>query len=315
MTTVDATPARQALIGILSMTGAIAVFSVMDVIIKDISDTFGTVQIYFFRSALALIPAWFLLRAEGGLAALRTQRLAFHIFRSCISMSFLLCFFYALHLLPLADLYAITFAAPLFITALSVPMLRERVGPHRWAAIGVGFVGVLVILRPGGEVFSLGGLIGLLSSLLFSFSMIFTRQLSRTESNGAIVTYFALTSTVLSGLALPFVWVQPEIGDWSHLTAAVLFGNDWSLLIAIGLIGGVGQILITHAFRSAPVAIVSPFQYTSILGGLVFGYAFFGDLPDAIMLIGAAIVVASGLYILYRETRRGQDPTPQVMKS
>ncbi len=314
MTAAEATSARHALVGILSMTGAIAVFSVMDVMIKDLSDTYGTVQIYFFRSLLALIPAWFLLRSEGGMAALRTRRLGFHIFRSCVSMSFLLCFFYALHLLPLADLYAITFAAPLFITALGVPMLGERVGPHRWAAIGVGFIGVLVILRPGGEVFSIGGLIGLISSLLFSFSMIFTRQLSRTESNGAIVTYFALTSTVLSGLALPFVWVQPVFGDWAEITAIGLLSNDWTLLVAVGLIGGIGQILITHAFRSAPAAIVSPFQYTSILWGLIFGYAFFGDLPDAIMLVGAAIVTGSGLYILYRETRRGQDPTPPAMK-
>ncbi len=302
MTTADSTPARQALIGIVSMTGAIAIFSVMDVMIKSLSDDYGTVQIYFFRSAAALIPAWFVLRSEGGLAAMRTQRLGFHIFRSCVSMSFLMSFFYALHLLPLADLYAITFAAPLFITALGVPMLGEQVGPRRWAAIGVGFVGVLVILRPGGEVFSLGGLIGLVSSVLFSFSMIFTRQLSRTESNGAIVTYFALTSTVLSGIALPVTWVQPT-------------GGDWGLLIAVGLVGGVGQILITHAFRCAPAAIVSPFQYTSILWGLVFGFAFFGDLPDAIMLVGAAIVVASGLYILYRETRRGHDPAPPAMKT
>ncbi len=301
MTDTDATSARQALVGIVSMSAAIALFSVMDVMIKDLSDTYSTVQIYFFRSFLALIPAWFVLRGEGGLVALKTQRLAFHIFRSCVSMSFLMAFFYALHLLPLADLYAITFAAPLFITALGVPMLGERVGARRWAAIGVGFLGVLVILRPGGEVFSLGGLIGLGSSLLFSFSMIFTRQLSRTESNGAIVTYFALTSTVLSGLALPFYWVQPS-------------GGDLALLIAIGLIGGVGQIFITHAFRSAPAAIVSPFQYTSILWGLLFGYAFFGDLPDAVMLVGAAIVVASGLYILYRETRQGQEPPP-VMKA
>ena len=301
MTAADATPARQALIGIISMTGAIALFSVMDVMIKELSDTYSTVQIYFFRSLLALIPAWVVLRGEGGLTALRTRRLGFHIFRSCVSMSFLMAFFYALHLLPLADLYAITFAAPLFITALGVPMLGERVGARRWAAIGVGFLGVLVILRPGGEVFSIGGLIGLGSSLLFSFSMIFTRQLSRTESNGAIVTYFALTSTVLSGLALPFYWHSPT-------------GGDWALLIAVGLVGGVGQIFITHAFRAAPAAIVSPFQYTSILWGLIFGYAFFGDLPDAIMLAGAAIVVASGLYILYRETRQGQEPPP-VMKS
>ncbi len=297
MTTANATPARQALIGIVFMTGAIALFSVMDVMVKLLSDDYGTMQIYFFRSLLALIPAWLLLHSEGGLAALKTKRLVFHVFRSCVSMSFLLCFFLALSLMPLADLYAITFAAPLFITALSVPMLGEQVGARRWAAIGVGFIGVLVILRPGGEMLSVGGLIGLASSLLFSFSMIFTRMLSRTESNGAIVVYFALTSTVLSGIALPFAWVWPT-------------PDAWALLIAVGLVGGVGQILITHAFRCAPVAIVSPFQYTSILWGLTLGYGFFGDVPDAIMLGGAAIVVASGLYILYRETRRGHDPSP-----
>ena len=291
----DGAAPRQVVVGIGAMVAAIALFSVMDVIIKGLRADYGTVQIFFFRSLFALIPAYVVIRGEGGLATMTTRRLPLQVFRSVLIIAFLICLFYALKLLPLADAYAITFAAPLFITALGVPMLGEAVGRRRWAAIVVGLIGVLAILRPGGGLLSAGGLIVFAGTLCYSLGMIYTRQLSRTERNGVIVMYFTLTSTILSAVALPFGWVWPTAGDWL-------------LLATLGLIGGVGQVFITQAFRSAPAAIASPFQYTSILWGVAFGYLFFDDAPDAIMLAGAAIVVASGLYILYRETR-GERPT------
>lgn len=277
--------------GILSAIGAMTLFSVMDAMIKGLSDDYGTVQIFFFRSAFAILPIWLLVLRSGGVAALRTTRPLSHLGRSLLIITFLLCFFYGLTLMPLADAYAISFAAPLFITALSAPILGEHVGPRRWAAVLVGFVGVLVVLRPGGGVLSSGGLIVLAGAAVYSLAMIYVRQLSRTETQASIVFYFTITSTVLAGAAMPFVWVPPTLADWP-------------VLIAVGIVGGIGQILTTRSFSLAPAAVVGPFQYTQLIWGVVFGYAFFGDLPDAMMLLGGAIVVGSGLYILHRETLR-----------
>ncbi|MEQ8966482.1 MAG: DMT family transporter [Azospirillaceae bacterium] len=276
--------------GIAAILVAIAIFSTMDTAIKFLGDTFTPVQIFFFRSVFALLPLSLVIRAEGGVASLKTDRFWGHIGRSLLMVAFLLCFFTGLTLLPLTEAYAVLFAAPLAIAALSVPLLGERVGPRRWAAVILGFAGVLVVLRPGGDAFGPGGLVVLAAVVFYAFAMIMVRQLSRTESNGAIVFYFIVTSIVVSVVALPFVWVTPSL-------------TELGLLAGIGILGGIGQLFMTEAYRRAPVAVVSPFQYTQILWGLLYGYLVFADRPDPIVLLGAAVVVASGLYVLHRETR------------
>ena len=277
--------------GIALMVAAIAVFATMDAVIKGLRGDYGTIQILFFRMAVAAIPTLALVLAQGGLARLRTRRLGGHIGRTLLVLAALGCFFFAFGRLPLADVYAISYAAPLIATALSVPLLGESVGLRRWTAIGVGFAGVVVILQPGGSVFGPAGGLALIGTVLFAANLVLLRQLSRTETDAAIVFYFTVTGTLVTGAMLPFGWTWPV-------------GTDWLMLLTVGLLGGVGQILITSSLRLAPIAIVTPFQYTSILWGSVFGYFFFGDTLTAPTAIGAAIVVASGVYILYRETRR-----------
>lgn len=277
--------------GIVAALLAMVLFSTMDAVIKGLRDDYGTVQIFFFRSLFGLLPILVLLRGSG-VAALRTKRLGGHVARALLMIAFLLCFFFGLQLMPLADAYAITFAAPLFITALSVPLLGERVGGRRWAAVLVGFVGVLIVLRPGSDVLSSGGFVMLAGAALYSLAMIFVRQLSRTETQAAIVFYFTVTSIVLSGLALPFGWTTPAPADWLPL-------------VGIGLIGGTGQILITRALAMAPASVIGPFQYTQLIWGVLFGYIFFGDVPGGTVLLGGAVIAASGVYILHRETLRG----------
>ena len=289
--------------GIAAMVLAIFMFSTMDMMVKLLRmDGFGPFQVLFFRFFFALIPLIWLVRSEGGLPIVRTRRPAAHIGRTLLTIAALSCFFYAFGVMPLADAYGISYTAPLMITALSVPMLGEQVGPRRWAAVAVGFLGVLIVLRPGGGVLSAGGLVMLAGTLLYAFNIIFLRQLSRTESNATILFYFTVTGTLVTGLVLPFDWRWPDAGHWP-------------MLIAVGVIGGIAQTFITEAFRCAPVAVVSPFQYSSLLWGLGYGFIVFGDLPDLAMLIGSAVIIASGLYVLHRETVRrqaGPAPGPRV---
>lgn len=275
--------------GIASMLLAVAIFSCMDALIKWLSASYPTIEIVFFRSSFAFLP---LLPAivSGGRAALRTRRPLAQAGRAGIGVLAMFGFFYCFRLMPLADVFGIAFSAPIFVTALSVPMLGEKVGVRRWSAVVVGFVGVLVMLRPDAGVFASASWIALAATMLYALGQIFVRDLTRTETTTCIVFYVTLTTTVVSAAAMPFVWVAPGLADAA-------------LLASVGMLGGVAQLAFTRAFRLAPAAVISPFDYTGLLYAAVIGYYVWGDVPTATFLVGAAIVMASGLYILYRETK------------
>ncbi len=282
---------RRTLNGILFMLAGGVCFALMDTLVKWLSPRFSVMQIVFFRSFFAFLPIGLQIVREGGRAALRTNHLRGHITRALFGFFSLMGFIYAFGRMPLADVVAIGFSAPIFITALSVPLLGESVGIRRWSAVVVGFIGVLVMVRPGSGIFGQLALVVLGATALYGLAMIFIRRLGRTESTGAITFYYTLTCSILGAASLPFVWVTPDV-------------TDAVLLITVGLIGGCGQLLVTAAFRNGPAAVIAPFDYASILYVTVLGYAIWGDLPDRILLLGAAIVVASGIYIVHREGRR-----------
>ncbi len=275
--------------GIASMLLAVAIFSCMDALIKWLSASYPTIEIVFFRSSFAFLP---LLPAllRGGRAALRTRRPLTQAGRAGLGLISMFGFFYCFRMMPLADVFGIAFSAPIFVTALSVPMLGEKVGIRRWSAVVVGFAGVLVMLRPDAGVLASASWIALFATVLYALGQIFVRDLTKTETTICIVFYVTLTTTTVSAIAMPFVWVMPGPAD------AVL-------LAAIGILGGLAQLAFTRAFRLAPAAVVSPFDYTGLLYAGVIGYYVWGDVPTATFLAGAAIVMASGLYILYRETK------------
>jgi drug/metabolite transporter (DMT)-like permease len=231
--------------------------------------------------------------AHGGRRALATRRPFDHLGRAAVGMAALWCWFYAYRNMPLADAYALSFSAPLFMTALSMPMLGEPVGRHRWAAVLVGLAGVLIMVQPGSGVFGLSALVVLLSALLYALAMILLRALGATESTLRTVFYFTLFCTVVSAASLPFTGRLPQ--SW----------GDAGLLVGIGLLGGVAQLFLTEAYRNAPVSIVAPFDYSAMLWAVLLGMAVFGDRPGWPVLSGAAVVIASGLYILHRESVRG----------
>lgn len=277
-------------LGIGYMVTAVSLFGVMDALVKWLVASYPTVQVMFFRSLCAFPPILLMVaRGSGGFGVLRSRRLLDHGLRSGFGCGAMLGFFFSYTFMPLADVTAISFSGPIFIAFLSIWLLREKVGVHRWSAIVVGFVGMLVIVRPGYGMLQSGAVIVVGATALYALAMIQIRKLSDTEPSTTIAFYFTAFCTLFTGLALPWFWVTPA---WS----------DLPLLIAVGLVGGLAQLAMTRAYGLAPASVVAPFDYTHLIWSVLFGWYIWGDFPDLRTWIGCAIVVASGLYILYRET-------------
>lgn len=278
--------------GIILMCVAVVTFTISSTLVKGLGGGYPVSQIVFFRCLLAFLPLYVVIHRGGGWQILQTKRPWAHAFRVVVGGFALFIGFYALTLMPLADYFAYTYAAPLFATLLSIPILGEKVGIRRWTAVLVGFAGVLIMLRPGAQSFDSATLVAIAAAFTYAIAIVAVRNLARTESSAATVFYFTLAGLILSAAVLPFEWRTPT---W----------REWALLVGIGLASGFGQILMTDAYRLAPPAVIAPFDYTSMVWALILGYALFGDFPDWPMLVGAAVVIASGVYIIYRETVRG----------
>lgn len=278
------------LLGIGAMIMATLVFTLLQALVKDLSARgYPTVQLVFFRSLFALIPVLLLMHAQGGWSLIKTTRPRQHFYRCLAGLIAMVCYFKAYSLLGMADAVAIGFSAPLFMTLLSIPLLGEVVGKHRWAALLVGFSGVLIMVRPGSELFQPAALIGLAGALCYALAMIAIRGMSRQEHSLTIVFYYSLFGAVVTGLAIPFVFVMP------------LGWLDGLLMVGLGVLGGVGQFFLTQAFRLAPVAAVAPFDFTAMIWAIVLGLILFSEWPSTGVVIGAVVVGASGWYIAHRE--------------
>ena len=249
-------------------------------------------EIIFFRNAFAFLPLGLYIWRTTGFEVLRTRRPVGHLVRSVVGLTGMVCGFAALQQLPLTETTALQFASPLFMTALSALILHEAVGRHRWAAVVVGFVGVLIMARPSPGHMNVEGVgLALLSALAAAGAMVAIRQISATERGPTIVFYFTLAGTLLGAVGAAFHWVTPD-----PLTLA--------MLVACGLFGGVGQLFLTEALRVAPVGVVAPFDYTQLIWAAALSLLIWGELPHPMTLVGAVVVAASGGYILHREIRR-----------
>ena len=286
---------------ILLKLAAIALFSVMAACIKAARAEVPAGEAVFFRALLALAPVmiWAAWRGQAR-AAIVTRNLRGHFWRGAIGASAMGLSFAALGLLPLPEVVAIGFAAPLIATVLAVVLLGEVVRLWRWSAVAVGLVGVCIMVWPRLSV-GVEGLTGpagagvaaaLAAAFLMALAQIHVRWLTRTEPVIAVVFWFHVSATAASLLSLPFGWVWPT-------------GEVWALLVAAGLFGGVAQILVTESYTRAGAAILAPFDYSAMLYGLAIGWVVFGEAPGAAVLAGAAITVAAGLAILWREHRLG----------
>ncbi len=298
MTTITDSVDRPVL-GIALMLAGIAGFAVMDAIIKWLTADYPITQVVALRSWFGLPLLCLFALHEGGLKTLKTRRPMVHVGRYLLVLALSFSFFWALSQMKLVDAIAITFAAPIFITALSVPLLKEPVGLHRWFAIGIGFCGVLIMLRPGMGVFQWAALVVLGSAVVYALLMITTRAFKSTESTASLMLYPQLGMSLTGIVFAPLLWVTPSLADLGLFALAGLFGS-------------VGVMCLTHAFRLGPAAVISPFEYSALIWATLLGFLLWGELPDKYTLVGAGIVISSGLYIIYRETIKIGRARPQL---
>lgn len=280
------------MLGIALRVAAASSFALMAAMVKLGADLgIHPVELVFWRFALSLPPTLLWIALGPGLGAIRTRRPRAHLWRAAVGLTAMFTAFSAIILLPLAEATTLNFAAPLFATILSIFILSERVGARRWAAILIGLVGILVVTRPDAMTLPPEGLaMGVAAALCVAFAQVTIRQISRTETAEAIVFWFSLSAVVVLGMAMPFVG--------SAHTA-----HEWTILALTGLFGGLAQLFVTASLKAAPVAITAPFDYTQLIWAVGLGWLLFGDVPAAATWIGAAIVITSGLYTLYREHR------------
>lgn len=290
-----ARPTSQNVHAIMAITLAIFMFSLSDAASKALVGHYSVVQIIFLRATLsmALIGAWIM--KSGGPKRLATRRPMLHALRVVIGVGEVSLFYLALRTVPLADATAVYYAAPLISTAFSVPFLGEHVGPRRWAAVALGFVGMILIAHPGGAMLNPGVILVLFAVVLYALTMILNRLLSRTENNLSLVFYMILGEIIVMGALLPGHWRTPSVGDLA-----------W--MMGLGAMTTSAHFALVHAYSRAPVAVISPFDYTALFWATVFGYLFWGDVPTLDVWVGAFLVIVAGAYVVYREgkTQRAQ---------
>jgi len=280
-------------LGIYARLIAMALFATMDALVKWLGDSYGPFQMMLFRSAVAMVPLYFLVRGAGGLKVIRSRAPLLQGLRILTGFGSLFGFFYVFPRMPLVDAYAISYAAPLFMVALAVPMLGEVVGWRRWSAVCVGFVGVLIMLEPWTISVHWLSLVVLLATFSYSVSTVLTRLISRYDHDAATIFWFCLFATAISLVGAIPEWKWPPLADWLWLSS-------------LGLIGGVAQILATRAMRLAQASVLAPFDYASIVFALAYGYLWFKEDPSPVVWYGLPLVIGSGLYILHRERVRAQ---------
>jgi drug/metabolite transporter (DMT)-like permease len=287
----DSSPRADNLRAIAAMLAAVGAFAIMDAAMKRLAADLAPAQVTFLRAAASIPFVLAPLLWIGAWQELRPRRPGLYAVRALLGLGMLLSFVYAISHASLADTYAVYLGAPLLVTALAVPILGERVPLRRWLAVGAGLAGVLIVLRPTGETLvTLGGLAAVVSALCYSLNVLTIRVLGRTESSRAMVLWFLVPVALVAGaLAVPG-WrpIRPE---------------HWGWIALIGLTGAVAQYLITDAFRRAAPSVVAPFEYTAILWAIALDWVLWSVLPGSAVVAGAAIVVASGLYVLYDERR------------
>ncbi len=293
--------------GIVCLIAAVSILSVQDVVIRFLSGDYPVHEIVFIRTFASLIPVLLIVRYEGGLEALKTNKVGLQIVRGCFAFTAYTLFYLGIASLPLATAITIFFAAPLIVTALSMPLLKEHVGIHRWFAVIVGFIGVILMTEPQAGEFSWGSIFALGSACCYACVILTTRLMGGTESSSGMAFYSILIYIALSSV------IGLSIGDGSYLMAGqedldfllrawvMPSPEDFGWIALCGLIWGTGFYLLSRAYMVASAVIITPFEYVSLPWAVTWGYVFWQEVPTAVALSGLALIVGAGLYILHRE--------------
>ena len=296
--------------GILCLIGALAALTVSDAIIKWLSPDMALHQITLLRSCFALIVVMLIVRLEGGLSTLKTRRPVMHLVRGSLLVLANMFFFIGLAAMPLAETVVLFYTAPLFICALSQPVLGERVGLRRWVVILIGMVGAVIMLRPGSELFRPVSLLPIAAALCYAAMTMMTRKLGMRETAGSLTFYIQVCFILISSLlGLAIGDGRFDVYDNSSLSFLLRewywpSNTQWQLLLLCGLIVACGGYLISQAYRLGEAPAVAPFEYASLPFALLVGYLFWGDWPDWRAFVGAGLIIGSGLLVAYIENRR-----------
>jgi drug/metabolite transporter (DMT)-like permease len=286
------------MIGIALMCAALFCFSCLDATAKWLNRSMDPVVTVWARYMAAALLTFLVINPRTQPGALRTRRLPLQLIRSVLLFASTFCNFVALQYMQLVETLSIIFATPLLVALFAGPLLGERIGWQRLTAIGIGFIGVLVITRPGLGAMHPAALLSLAGAVAYAFYAIVTKMLASSDSIATTTLYSSVAGIVFVTPVLPWVWTTPS----SPLT--------WFLLVTTGFYGAFGHWLLVLAHARAPAAILAPFIYSQIIWMLALGYIVFGDWPDSWTFVGAGIVIASGLYLLYRERAKHRKPEP-----
>lgn len=297
--------------GIAFVIVGVFVFSLQDVIIKAVSGRYPVHEIVFIRGLVAAPVLLMIAYHEGGLASLRTRRMGLHLLRGAAFFAAYTCFYLGVAALPLAETVTLANSAPLFVTALSVPLLGERVGPRRWLAVCAGFAGVVVVMRPGASMMDPAAVLPVLAALLYAIGSIITRRLGKTDTGSTMALYTALFGLV-AGATIGLTIGNGRFATGQHSSLQFLVRAwtfpDWSdlgLIALCGVIAAAGFYCLSQAYRVTRPAIVAPFEYVSVPLGILWGYLFWSEVPQAHMVMGIFLIVGSGIYVL-RSSRAGR---------
>lgn len=288
--------------GLLFALLGFATFSVHDVVVKYLGSSYSPVQIIFFAGLFSFPLLTFVLMSDPTRENLRPVHPWWVSVRVFGALGAGLLAFYAFSVLPLAQTYTLLFAAPILITVLAIPMLGESVGPHRWAAVLIGLLGVIVVLRPGAQELTLGHAAALGSAFCNALSSVVVRKIGKEERTVVLLLYPLAGNFILMGLALPFVYVPMPMLDLGGLGIMALLGFTASMCVIA-------------AYRFGEAAIVAPMQYSQIIWATFFGFLLFGESLDRPTISGAGLIILSGLYIVYRESRGGKSSTTPVLRN
>ena len=296
------------ILGIACVVGAITLFVLQDALIKWLSGDYPLHEIVLVRAASAIAVTLFVMRLEGGIHLLRTHRLGLLLTRSALLVLANCAFCLALAAMTIAEATSIFFVAPLLITALSALVLREPVGPRRWAAVCVGLAGVIVMLRPGEGVLRLVALLPIAAAAAYALMQTITRRLGITE-RASTIAFYAQTGFIVASVTIGLVAGDGRFAPDDDPSLAFLLRawtapsvGDAALFLGIGVMNGIGGYLMSQAYRISQPAAIAPFEYVALPMAVLWGVVFFGDWPDLVTYAGMALICASGLYVLHRET-------------
>lgn len=287
------------ILGIIFMTLAMFCLSVNDVLVKGLSSVYPIWEVIFFRALSGIIISVLLIFFFGW-QTLKTKKPLGHITRAFSSVACVVCYFFGLKYLMLSENVAIVHSAPILATLLAVPFLGEKLGLHRFTAVMIGFVGVLIIVKPGSDLFKIESLFPLAAAFFMAISYLSTRFLMSTESSVSIIFYYSLALLITSLVFFPNDFVMPSLYNLIPL-------------MSLGVMGSFGHYFMAQAAKSAEVVVITPFEYTSFIFLGVMGYFFYGEVPNSSVYIGMFLIILSGVYIVYREQKKKKNIVSQTI--